>query len=100
MKKSQKGSLKRQFVSRMLLVMIVIVLVLGSVQVYFMINQFKKNIESQANLIGESIEQGVTETDLASRSIEKQLDLKLKVISQRIADRLQEEVFKTLRMKN
>ena len=52
-----------------------------------MINQFKKNIESQANLIGESMEQGVTETDLASKSIEKQLDLKLKVISQRIADR-------------
>ncbi|MCM3390376.1 methyl-accepting chemotaxis protein [Ureibacillus chungkukjangi] len=84
----RKVTLKKQFIIRILMVMILVIVISSSIQLYFMLNQIKENVDNQARLIGGSIEQGVIETNLASEAIEHQLDLKLKVISQRIADHL------------
>lgn len=82
----RKITLKKQYIIRILIVMILVIAISSSIQLYFMVNQIKENVNNQARLIGGSIEQGVIETNLASTAIEHQLDLKLKVISQRIAD--------------
>ncbi len=81
-----KVTLKKQYILRILIVMILVIVISGSIQLYFMVNQIKENVDNQARLIGGSIEQGVIQTNLASTAIEQQLDLKLKVISQKIAD--------------
>ncbi len=86
--KYKKNTLKRQFVQRMLIVLIIISGLSGAFQYYYLSMQIKSNVNEEATKIAHSIEQGIKETDTASGAIENQLDLKLKVIAERISDRL------------
>ncbi len=87
-KRDRKNTLRRQFVIRMLIVLLIISGISIVFQYYYLGNQIDKNVEREAIKIAHSIEQGIAETNTASRAIENQLDLRLKVIAQRISDRL------------
>ncbi|MFX3673194.1 MAG: methyl-accepting chemotaxis protein [Paenisporosarcina sp.] len=86
MKKNK--TLKQQFILRMLIVVVSIAAISGAIQFYFLYKEVKHNVENEAQMISESIEQGIRSTDLAERSIEEQIDYKIESISQRIGDQL------------
>lgn len=88
-KTKAKITLRWQFIRMMLLILVSVALMSGSIQYYLLLQQVKENVNNEAMLIARSIEQGIKETDFASRSIEQQIDYKLEAISQRIGDRLQ-----------
>lgn len=88
----QKLTLRGQFNIRLSIILISITLISGIVQVYVINNQVKENVERESGMIGESIQQGITETDLASRAIEQQIDFKLESIAKRINDHLPNEL--------
>ena len=89
MKLRQGNTLRGQFIFKIFFVFIVITLILGAIQYYYLSNQINEDVREQAVSIGKSIEQGINETDLASRSIERQIDYKLKLVAtERISDRL------------
>lgn len=89
MAKVKKGStLRKQFIMRMLIVLLIISGISGAVHYYYLGKQIDENVINEATSIGHSIEQGIKETNTASEAIENQLDLKLKLIAQRISDRL------------
>lgn len=85
--KKQK-SLKSQFNRRLFFILISITILSGIVQFLIINNQVDNNVEREAGMISESIAQGIDETDLASRAIEQQIDLKIESISKRISDKL------------
>lgn len=87
-RKERKNTLRQQFVFRMLIVLLTISGLSSIFQYYYLGNQIDNNVKKEAIKIAYSIEQGIHETNSASRAIEKQLDLRLKVIAQRISDRL------------
>lgn len=89
---SKNKTLRQQFIVRMLLVLISIAVLSGAIQFYILYSQVKEDIENEARMIGNSIEQGITETDLASRKIEQQIDYKLEMVSERISDYLPSNV--------
>lgn len=82
-------TLRSQFLRNTLITLLVITLLSGVVQLFFIQRQITNNTDSQATLISEGIEQGLTETSLAAQSIENQIDLKMESYSIRVADRLQ-----------
>lgn len=85
---NKKKTLRSQFNLRLLIILITITVISGLVQFNFINYQVDNNVERQAEMIGQSIEQGIAETDLASRAIEQQIDYKLESISKRISDKL------------
>ncbi|GGH83194.1 methyl-accepting chemotaxis protein [Pullulanibacillus pueri] len=87
-KKKKDSTLRKQFILRMFSVFIIIVVISGTVQSFYLAHKVNKDVNDEALSIGHSVEQGIAETDLASKAIEHQLDLKLKLIAQRISDRL------------
>jgi methyl-accepting chemotaxis protein len=89
MNQKPKMSLRRQFISRMLLLLIIISIVSGVIQGYILYQKINDDSRQQAQIIAQSIKQGIIETDLASKNIEHQIDLKLQLHAKRIGDRLQ-----------
>ncbi|MFP3917851.1 methyl-accepting chemotaxis protein [Lysinibacillus telephonicus] len=87
-RKERKNTLRQQFVFRMLIVLLTISGLSAVFQYYYLGNQIDHNVKGEAIKIAYSIEQGIHETNSASRAIENQLDLRLKVIAQRVSDRL------------
>ncbi|WP_156291069.1 methyl-accepting chemotaxis protein [Oceanobacillus salinisoli] len=85
----KKISLRFQFLTRLFLVLLAVALITGAFQLYFINEQIDKDIEKQSDIIANSIEQGIEETNLASEVIEHQIDLKLLSISHHIADLLE-----------
>jgi methyl-accepting chemotaxis protein len=86
--KTKTVSLRTQFLTRISIILLVIALVSGVVQIYFINNQVAENIESKSAIVSQSIEQGMAETELASQSIEHQIDLRLESYAIRIAEYL------------
>ncbi|WP_284036402.1 methyl-accepting chemotaxis protein [Neobacillus sp. 114] len=86
--KKASSTLKRQFTTRMLIVLIIILSCSSVFQYVYLSKKIESDVALEANKVSESIEQGINETDVASKAIELQLDLKLKIIAQRINDRL------------
>ncbi|WP_138420403.1 sensor histidine kinase [Aquibacillus sediminis] len=85
----QKSStLKKQFVTRLLIVLLVILSLLGAIQYIYLSGKIDSDVSVEAFKVSKSIEQGLTQTQEASTAIEHQLDLKLKLIAQHISDRL------------
>ncbi|MFB5087022.1 methyl-accepting chemotaxis protein [Psychrobacillus sp. PGGUH221] len=85
---TKNKTLKQQFIIKMLLVVVSIATVSGLIQFYFLYQEVKLNVENEAQMISQSIEQGIKSTDLAERAIEQQIDYKIESISQRISERL------------
>lgn len=77
---------------RMLLVVVSIAIISGLIQFYFLYEEVKRNVANEAQMISQSIEQGIRSTNLAENSIEKQIDFKIESISQRIGDQLPSRV--------
>jgi hypothetical protein len=88
MKPKLKKSLRKQFISRMLLLLVLISLISGAIQGAILYNKINDDTKQQASMIASTIEHGITETDLASKNIEHQIDLKLELHAKRIGDRL------------
>ena len=89
-----KKTLKQQFILKMLIVVVSIAAISGVIQFYFLYKEVKHNVENEAQMISQSIEQGIRSTDLAARSIEEQIDYKIESLSQRIGDQLPKQVAK------
>lgn len=65
--------------------LLVIGLLSGVIQLYFMNQHIKVEINDQANLLSQGVEQGISETNLASNGIEYQIDSKMAMYSKYIA---------------
>ncbi|MFC4557779.1 methyl-accepting chemotaxis protein [Virgibacillus kekensis] len=88
----KKQSLRRQFILRMFIILLSITVITGIIQVYYLNKQVSENVEREASMIGNSIEQGIVETDMAARAIERQIDYKLEVITNQISEQLPDSV--------
>ncbi|BDH60736.1 hypothetical protein MTP04_08660 [Lysinibacillus sp. PLM2] len=91
MKKSENiksSTLKRQFVTRMLIVLFIILGCSSTIQYIYLDTKISSDVEIEASKVSETIIQGVNATQAATKAIELQLDLKLKLIAQRISDSL------------
>jgi hypothetical protein len=82
-------SLKTKFLSQMFLILIIVALISGGLQLYLMKERITEDMEHEANMMSRSIQQGIKETDMASKAIERQIDIKMISISKHIADRLE-----------
>lgn len=86
--KKHKSTLKKQFTTRMLIVLLIILSCSAAFQYMYLSKKVDSDVANEAFKVSKSIEQGIYETQAASEAIELQLDLKLKLIAQRINDRL------------
>lgn len=86
---TRKSSLRRQFLVRIFLVLLVTAILSGFVQLYFIRQQIARETEIQATLVSQSVNNGIEETSVASAAIEQQIDLKLLSMSKNIATALQ-----------
>ncbi|PLR81364.1 HAMP domain-containing protein [Bacillus canaveralius] len=87
----KQTSLRKQLLTRILSVLILITVLSGGIQLYFMDKQIDYEIDTQSSLIADSINQGIEETDLAAKSIEHQIDLKMFGYAKHIGDMLGKE---------
>lgn len=92
----KKKSLRSQFVVKIFAVLLIIAAISGIIQVGYMKEQTRIDVDNKAALIAQSIEQGLIETDLASQSIEHQIDLKMESNSRHIGDRLKDSKWETI----
>ncbi|MFC7686969.1 methyl-accepting chemotaxis protein [Ureibacillus sp. GCM10028918] len=88
--KEKNSTLQKQFVTRMLIVLIIVLSFSGVIQYIYLSKQVQSNVEMESFKVSTSIEQGLQATNAASKAIEHQLDLKLKLIAERISERLGE----------
>ncbi len=86
--KTKTVSLRAQFLTRISIILLVIALVSGVAQIYFINNQVAENIKSRSAIVSQSIEQGMAETALAAQSIEHQIDLRLESYALSISEYL------------
>lgn len=74
---SKNISLRKQFLTRILTILLIISIVSSGIQLYFMNQQINYEIDTQTAIISQSINQGIEETNLASKNIGNQIDLKM-----------------------
>ncbi|WP_083392207.1 methyl-accepting chemotaxis protein [Bacillus sp. MUM 13] len=86
--KIKSNSLRIQFLTRLVIVLLVIIMISSLVQLYFIKSQITENVNNKASVISQSIELGMDETNLASQSIEHQIDLRLGNYGNLIAEKL------------
>lgn len=79
-------SLRGQFLIRSLSILLVIAVLSGTLQLYLMKNQIVKQTNYQAEAVASNVLRGVKDTDLATQTIEHQIDLKLVAYSKHIAE--------------
>jgi DNA-dependent RNA polymerase auxiliary subunit epsilon len=70
-------SLRKQFLTRIIAILLVISLLSAGIQLYTMNKQIDYEINTQTAIIAQSVNKGIEETDLAAKSIEHQIDLKM-----------------------
>lgn len=80
----QNITLRKQFLTRIIAILLVISILSSGIQLYLMNKQVDYEIETQTAVIAQGVNKGIEETDLAAKSIEHQIDLKLVEISNRI----------------
>jgi methyl-accepting chemotaxis protein len=78
-------TIRRQFLVRILSVLIIIALISGALQLYFMNEQIVERTNQQAEDVANNVLRGIQQTDLANKTIEHQIDLKLLAYSSQIA---------------
>ncbi|MEH7524304.1 methyl-accepting chemotaxis protein [Bacillus sp. JJ1503] len=76
MKRNQL-TIRRQFLKITLSLSIIIALISGAIQLYFMNDQIVKQSNQQAESVANNVLRGIEQTNLAAQSIEHQIDLKL-----------------------
>ncbi|HZG60956.1 MAG TPA: methyl-accepting chemotaxis protein [Anoxybacillus sp.] len=85
---NKRYSLKRSFFNKIASIILIISVLSSIIQLYFIRNQLNYEIENQTSVIEEGIKQGINETELASKEIEKQIDLKMYHVSKYISNLL------------
>lgn len=88
LEKQKTSTLKRQFVTRLLIVLLIILCISSTIQYIYLNHMIKSEVSVESLKVSKSIEQGINETQAASEAIEIQMDLKLKLIAQNISIRL------------
>ncbi|KAB8130717.1 hypothetical protein F9U64_13880 [Gracilibacillus oryzae] len=83
-----RPTLRGQFIKRILLVILFVVLTIGAMQLNFIHKQIEEGIKEQGEIISDRIEQGIKEMDIASKAIEQQIDLNLIYLSRYIGEKL------------
>lgn len=92
----KKQSLRRKFVIQVLMSLISVVVLSGIIQLFFINQQIAINVESQANLVSNNILSGIKKTEMASESIEDQIDLKMLGYAKYIASQLNTKTAKDI----
>jgi methyl-accepting chemotaxis protein len=70
-------SLRKQFLRRILIALLIVVLFSSFIQLFFIKKQISNNVETQASIVAHNVMDGITQTETASKSIEHQIDLKM-----------------------
>lgn len=86
--KTESRSLRAQFLIRTFITLMIIVMIAGTVQFFYIKQQVAKDVQRKSLILSESVEQGIAETKSASTSIEHQIDLRLLSYATRISYRL------------
>ncbi|WP_332634900.1 sensor histidine kinase [Halalkalibacter flavus] len=87
--KEKNATLKTLFLVRVLLASLILVLVSGSILLYYTNQQIVSEVNKQSTMTAQSIKREVENTNLAARSLEHQIDLKLISFAKLAAERLQ-----------
>jgi methyl-accepting chemotaxis protein len=75
--KGEKITLRKQFLIKVLSILFIIAIISGAAQLYFMKEQIIKQSNRQAEAVANTVKRGLEQTDLATSSIESQIDMKL-----------------------
>ncbi|NRF95578.1 methyl-accepting chemotaxis protein [Paenibacillus frigoriresistens] len=86
--KKKTISLRKQFLTRLFVVLVMIVMLTTLLQIFLIKQQITNTLNEESNLISQSIEHGIKATDEAGQSIEHQIDLKLVSYADHISDLL------------
>jgi methyl-accepting chemotaxis protein len=86
--KRQTRSLRSQFLFRLFITLLLIVIISGALQLYLMKGQISDTVKNKSAILSQSVEQGMEETKLASESIEHQIDLRIVSYAKQIAAKL------------
>ncbi|MDM5335753.1 methyl-accepting chemotaxis protein [Fictibacillus enclensis] len=89
--KPSKKSLQRIFFRRMFIILVVVMLVSGFFQLYFIQKQVDSEVQTQTNIIATTIYEGISETRTASQQIEEQIGDKLMLHAEHIANLIEKE---------
>jgi methyl-accepting chemotaxis protein len=75
--KGKNLTLRKQFIIGVLSVLFITAIISGAVQLYFMNEQIETQTNQQAETLAGNVLKGIEQTDLATKNIEHQIDLKL-----------------------
>ncbi|KGX91887.1 HAMP domain-containing protein [Pontibacillus marinus] len=81
-------TLRQSFLTKMLSILLIITLLSGVLQLYYINVYAKKEIKNQALMIAENIDKNIEQTKISADAIEHQIDLKLISMSKNITDKL------------
>lgn len=84
--KTKNLTLRKQFLLKTLTILLAIAVLSGAVQIHLMKEQIESQTYQQAETVANNVIRGIEETDLATKTIEHQIDLKLVSYSKHIAD--------------
>ncbi|WML49528.1 hypothetical protein RCG23_05945 [Neobacillus sp. PS3-34] len=84
-------TLRKQFLVKILTILLAIAVCSGAVQLYLMKRQIERQTYQQADAVASNVLSGINETDLATKTIEHQIDLKLVSYSKHIADLIKDK---------
>lgn len=89
--KTKTLTLRKQFLLKILSILLAIAILSGAVQIYLMKEQIENQTYQQAEAVASNVLRGMEETDLATKTIEHQIDLKLVSYSKHIADLIKDK---------
>jgi methyl-accepting chemotaxis protein len=89
-------SLRKQFLSRLFIVLLLVVILTGVLQIFLIKQQLTNTLNEQSQMISQSIEHGINASDQAGSSIEHQIDLKLISYANHIGDLLGDKDWKDI----
>jgi HAMP domain-containing protein len=83
--KGNNLTIRKQFLRGILSVLVVIAIISGAIQLYLMNDQIVTQTNRQAEAVANNVFRGINQTDLATKTIEHQIDKKLVSYSKHIA---------------
>lgn len=75
--KTKPKTLRAKFLVQLSTVLILVAVVSGIIQYIYLKDQISENIDNQASLLNQGLQQGITDTEVASIAIEDQIDRKI-----------------------
>jgi methyl-accepting chemotaxis protein len=93
----KRATLRKRFLAQVFSLLIIIGLISSTLQIFFMNRQIKSDIYEKSLPIARSVQQGIEETELASKTIEHQIDLKMIAVAKHIGDLLHAQKAESIR---